>query len=101
MLIAFFDSKSLIHKELLPESTTSNAVAYTEILNAVAYTEILKRLLQRIRHVRPEYAKQGFWTLLHNALVIWQFLAVNGVVTLDHPPYSPDLAPADFFLFPD
>ena len=22
------------------------------------------------------------------------------VAVLDHPPYSPDLAPADFFLFP-
>jgi len=29
-----------------------------------------------------------------------QFLAQNGVPVLDHPPYSPDLAPADFFLLP-
>jgi hypothetical protein len=29
-----------------------------------------------------------------------QFLAQHGVPVLDHPPYSPDLAPADFFLFP-
>ncbi|GFW79251.1 uncharacterized protein TNCV_2476581 [Trichonephila clavipes] len=36
----------------------------------------------------------------HITLIIRQFLAVNGVVTLDHPPYSPDLALADFFLFP-
>ncbi|GFU61881.1 DDE_3 domain-containing protein [Trichonephila clavipes] len=36
----------------------------------------------------------------HTALVVRQFLAANGVVTLDSPPYSPDLAPADLFLFP-
>ena len=29
-----------------------------------------------------------------------QILAQKMVVVLDHPPYSPDLAPADFFLFP-
>jgi len=27
-------------------------------------------------------------------------LAQRGVPVLDHPPYSPDLAIADFFLFP-
>ncbi|GFW73150.1 hypothetical protein TNCV_832681 [Trichonephila clavipes] len=54
MPIVFFDSKGLIHKEFLPESTTWNAVAYS----------VLKRLLQRIRRVCPEYAKQGSWTLL-------------------------------------
>ena len=26
--------------------------------------------------------------------------AVEGIVSLAHPPYSPDLAPADYFLFP-
>jgi transposase len=28
------------------------------------------------------------------------FLAKEKVKILPHPPYSPDLAPADFFLFP-
>jgi len=31
---------------------------------------------------------------------VWEFLAQNNIVTLPHPPYSPDLAPCDFFLFP-
>ncbi|GBN93837.1 hypothetical protein AVEN_38499-1 [Araneus ventricosus] len=26
--------------------------------------------------------------------------ARHSVTTLEHPPYSPDLAPADFYLFP-
>jgi hypothetical protein len=29
-----------------------------------------------------------------------QFLAGKGTSAMDHPPYSPDLAPADFWLFP-
>jgi len=28
------------------------------------------------------------------------FLAHNSIVTLPHPPFSPGLAPCDFFLFP-
>ncbi len=32
--------------------------------------------------------------------MVQEYLAVKGVKTLRHPPYSPDLAPADFFLFP-
>jgi histone-lysine N-methyltransferase SETMAR len=33
-------------------------------------------------------------------LVMHEFLAHNSIITLPHPPYSPDLAPCDFFLFP-
>ena len=29
-----------------------------------------------------------------------EFLAYNSIITLPHPPYSLDLAPRDFFLFP-
>ncbi|KZC11683.1 Histone-lysine N-methyltransferase SETMAR [Dufourea novaeangliae] len=28
------------------------------------------------------------------------FVAKRSVIVLEHPPYSPDMAPADFFLFP-
>ncbi|GFX53379.1 mariner Mos1 transposase [Trichonephila clavipes] len=63
-------------------------------LIVVVYVEVLKRLLQCMRCVHPEYAKQGSWTLLHHnarphtTLVVQQFLAANAVVTLDHPPPS-------------
>jgi hypothetical protein len=29
-----------------------------------------------------------------------QFLAKHKMAVIPHPPYSPDLAPCDFFLFP-
>jgi hypothetical protein len=30
-----------------------------------------------------------------------QFLAGKGISAMDHPPNLPDLAPADFWLFPE
>ena len=36
----------------------------------------------------------------HNATIVKQFLAKRKVTVLDHPPYSPDLAPADYVFFP-
>jgi histone-lysine N-methyltransferase SETMAR len=50
--------------------------------------------------------ESGDWFLLydsapsHNATIVKQFLAQRKVTVLDHPPYSPDLTPADYFLFP-
>ena len=36
----------------------------------------------------------------HNSEVVKSFLASEKVKVLNHPPYSPDLSPCDFFLFP-
>lgn len=97
MLIAFFDNDGIIHKEFVPPGQT---------VNAAFYEDVLKRLLQRIRRVRPDLHKSGKWVLLHDnapahtAIRVRQFLAQHNVTVIDHPPYSPDLAPADFFLFP-
>jgi histone-lysine N-methyltransferase SETMAR len=35
----------------------------------------------------------------HQALAIQKKLAYLGFQCLDHPPYSPDLAPSDYHLF--
>ena len=70
------------------------------------YKGVMERLLNRIRHVRPGMYESGDWFLLYdnalspNATIVKQFLAQRKVTVLDHPPYSPDLAPADYFLFP-
>ena len=37
---------------------------------------------------------------VHDALRVCKFLAKNSITKLDHPPYPPDLAPCDFWLFP-
>ena len=36
----------------------------------------------------------------HKAHLTQQFLEEQGITLLPHPPYSPDLAPCDFWLFP-
>ena len=33
------------------------------------------------------------------SLLIWQFLVKNKTILVPHPPYSPDLAPTDYFFF--
>ena len=37
---------------------------------------------------------------VHRALATQKKLAYLGFQCLDHPPYSPDLAPSDYHLFP-
>ena len=39
-------------------------------------------------------------TSAHTAATTLDFLAENGVKLVSHPPYSPDLAPCDWSLFP-
>ena len=36
----------------------------------------------------------------HKYEVVKSFLASEKVKVLNHPPYSPDMSPCDFFLFP-
>jgi len=67
---------------------------------------VLECLWKRIRRVRPEYSAPGSWSLLHDnapvhpAIALQEFLARKQVCVLNHPPYSPDLSPCDYFLFP-
>jgi hypothetical protein len=39
-------------------------------------------------------------TPAHQAASVCQFLTQKKVTTIYHPPYSPDLSPPDYFLFP-
>jgi histone-lysine N-methyltransferase SETMAR len=39
--------------------------------------------------------------LAHQAIATQKKLAYLGFQCLDHPPYSPDLAPSDYNLFPE
>jgi histone-lysine N-methyltransferase SETMAR len=68
------------------------------------YTDILCCLRDAVRSKHQEKWETNSWFLLHyNAPAHWsvlvkEFLAKNNVKTLAHPPYSPDLAPADFYV---
>jgi len=86
--------------------STKNFVPEGETINAVYYKGVIERFLNRIRRVRPGVCKSGDWFLLHdnvpshNATIVKQFFVQRKVTVPDHPPYSPDLARPDYFLFP-
>ncbi len=39
-------------------------------------------------------------TPVHNSIFVTDYLTKMGIKTVPHPPYSPELAPCDFWLFP-
>ncbi|UYV70435.1 hypothetical protein LAZ67_7002975 [Cordylochernes scorpioides] len=65
----------------------------------------MRRLREAVRLKRPERWQNNDWILhvdnarLHTAHVVLQFLAKHSTIQIPHPPYSPDLAPNDFFLY--
>ena len=97
MLICFFDQNRIVHKEFVPPGQT---------VNAAFYVEVLKRLRENVRRKRPDQWRNITWLLHHDdapahaAHLTRRFLTANNMTMVPHPPYSPDLAPSDFFLFP-
>jgi hypothetical protein len=87
MLELFFDLSGIVHMEFIPGAT----------VNKHLYKEILRCLRSSVRHKRPELWHRKNWLLLHDNAPV---LAKQQVTVLPHPPYSPDLAPCDFFFSP-
>jgi len=96
MLIVFFDIQGIMMAEWVPSSQT---------VKQQYYIEVLTKLHGRVRRKRPELWRNG-WILhqdnapAHNEFSVKQFLANKNITVLEQPPYSPDLAPCDFYLFP-
>lgn len=93
MLSVFWDFKGIIWYELLPSGTT---------INANIYSSQLQKLAEQVRSKRREKSKV---LLLHDnarphvAKSTREKLKRLGWEVLPHAPYSPDLAPTDYFLF--
>ena len=69
------------------------------------YSNLLNRLDEKIREKRPGLQKKKIIFHHDNAPVHKSVLAMGKsrdlhYELLEHPPYSPDLAPTDFHLFP-
>jgi hypothetical protein len=68
--------------------------------------EILKQLYKAVHRKRPEYWPNE-WILhhdnapAHKALAVKQYLAPKSITEMEHPPYFLDLAPNDFWPFPE
>jgi len=97
MLLALFDSEGIVHHEYAPDGQT---------INKEFCVEVLHRLRESVRRKRSEKWWDGDWILhhdnapAHTSHLVQQFLAKHGTAQLQQPPYLPDLAPCDFFLFP-
>ena len=93
----FFDWHRTVPHEFAPEGQS---------VNTAFYVEVLKHLRDCVHHVRPELWEGRRWILhhdnapAHSALIVQEFLARNSISVLEYPPYLPDLAPCDFFLYP-
>ena len=96
MILAFFDNQGMIYTNYVTPGST---------VNADYIVDVLGRFLKSFKLRQPEKAT-GCWILhwdnapVHTAAKTKKFLVEKGIKTLVHAPYSPDLAPADFFLFP-
>jgi len=94
-LLFFSDSRGIVHKEFVPPGQT---------VNYAFYKDVLERLRKRVQRVRMDIADD--WVLHHDngpahaVLSIREFLGKKNIPVLPHPPYSPNLAPCDFYLFP-
>lgn len=97
MYAVFFNSRGETVQVAIPRGRTVTGKVYCDI--------VLKKLEKRLKKRRPVVGLSGM-TLLHDnapahkSSIATQFLKHKGVSVLPHPPYSPDLAPCDFFLFP-
>jgi histone-lysine N-methyltransferase SETMAR len=98
MLELFFDSSGIVHVEF-------TCIPDRAAVNKDWYKEIHIRLSESIRHKRPELWRRKNWLLLHDnapahrSILVQEELARQQITVLPHPPYSPDLASCDFFLF--
>jgi len=95
MIIVFFDRSGIVHKEFVPPGQTVNHAFYKDVL------ERLRKRAQRVRRdIADDWVLQRDNARAHTALSIREFLAKKNIPILPHPPYSPDLAPCGFYLFP-
>lgn len=97
MVAAFFSKSGHIATVPLEGQRTVTSQWYVEQCLPLVFTAWRQR--------RPNTGTRGLLlhhdnASAHTAVRTTEFIASEGVQLLSHPPYSPDLAPCDFFLFP-
>ena len=97
LMIPFFDSTGMIYMHWVPTGQT---------VNKEYYVEVLREFRKRFHWKRPAFFKSGQWHFhqdnapVHNSILVTDYLTKMRIKTVPQPPYSPDLAPCDFWLFP-
>ena len=97
MATVFWDAKGVIMLDFLPKRST---------ITGVYYANLLDQLRSAIREKRRVKLSKGVLLQQDNARVYTCKVAMdaierNGYKLIPHPAYSPNLAPSDFFLFPN
>lgn len=97
MATVFWDSQGIIFIDYLQKGQT---------ITGAYYVTLLDRLGEELRTKRPRLARKKVLfhqdnAPVHKSTVAMAKLHELGFGLLPHPPYSPDLAPSDFFLFPN
>ena len=97
LMIPFFDSSGIIYMCWVPTGQT---------VNKEYYVEVLREFRKRFRWKRPALFTSGQWHFhqdnapVHNSILVTEYLTKMDIKTVAHLPYSPDLAPCNFCLFP-
>jgi histone-lysine N-methyltransferase SETMAR len=93
VLVSIFWDQDGILIDYLPKGQTINAEYYSSLLVHLKEKRRGKftKLILFFHDVAPA----------HRALATQKKLAYLDFQCLDHPPYSPDLAPSDYHLFPE
>ncbi|KAI6655666.1 Transposase [Oopsacas minuta] len=97
MCTIFFSSHGVVLQLPCESCKAVTATFFTE--------QVLPNLIKNIEKYRPKTGIRGMKILIdnassHSAKLSKDFLDVEGLELLPHPPYSPDLAPCDIWLFP-
>jgi hypothetical protein len=75
-------------------------------VNKECYLSVVRRLREQIQRKGPNLWKEFFWIKhhinapSHGAIIVNEFWTIPSTNTIEEPPYLPDMAPAEFFLFP-
>ena len=97
LMITFFDSTGKIYMHWIPTGET---------VNKEYYVEVLREFSKRFCGERRALFKSGQWHFhqdnapVYNSILVTDYLTKMDIKTVRHPPCSPDVAPCDFWLFP-
>ena len=98
MATVFWDAKGVIMLDFLPKRSTITGVYNANLLDQLR-TAIRKK--KRRGKLSKGVLLQQDNARVHTCKVAMDTVERNGYDLIPHPAYSPDLAPSDFFLFPN
>jgi histone-lysine N-methyltransferase SETMAR len=97
MATVFWDAEGIIMVDYLEKGKT---------VSGEYYALLLGQLRDRLKEIRRGKVTKGVLLLqdnapAHNSNIAKLAVADCGYELLPHPPYSPDMAPSDYYLFPN